>query len=46
MVSNLVWLGIVLSGYSKIYGFYWDLLINGCDNCINVIFNNKINGDY
>ncbi|EOI0109832.1 pullulanase-type alpha-1,6-glucosidase [Vibrio cholerae] len=44
--SNSAWPGIAPSGYSKTYGPYWDLPINGRDNCINVIPNNKTNGDY
>lgn len=44
--SNSAWPGIAPTGRSETYGPYWDLPMNGSDNCINVIPNNKSSGDY
>nr|WP_236534429.1 pullulanase-associated domain-containing protein [Vibrio vulnificus] len=34
------------TGFSDVYGPYWDLPVKGAEGCINIIPNNKSNGDY
>lgn len=40
------WPGFESTGVSDTYGVYWDIPVNGTDNCINIIPNTKINGDF
>nr|VVV03002.1 Pullulanase [Aliivibrio wodanis] len=44
--DNSAWPGIESSGVSDTYGVYWDIPVNGTDNCLNIIPNNKSDGDY
>ncbi|WP_083198863.1 pullulanase-type alpha-1,6-glucosidase [Aliivibrio logei] len=43
---NSAWPGIESSGVSDTYGVYWDIPINGTDNCLNIIPNTRQDGDY
>ncbi|KGK21588.1 type II secretion protein [Vibrio navarrensis] len=44
--ANTDWPGIEPTGVSEVYGPYWDLPVTGTDSCLNIIPNNKSNGDY
>ncbi len=44
--TDTSWPGIAPTGQSETYGLYWDIPVNGTDNCVNMIATNSSNGDY
>ncbi|WP_255554903.1 pullulanase-type alpha-1,6-glucosidase [Moritella sp. 24] len=42
--NDSAWPGIEATGASDTYGVYWDIPVNGTDNCLNIIPNTKSNG--
>ncbi len=44
--NDSAWPGIESTGLSDTYGVYWDIPVNGTDNCLNIIPNTKSNGDF
>ncbi|HAU8283245.1 TPA: pullulanase-type alpha-1,6-glucosidase [Vibrio vulnificus] len=44
--NDTSWPGMEPTGFSDVYGPYWDLPVKGAEGCINIIPNNKSNGDY
>ncbi|WP_232784282.1 pullulanase-type alpha-1,6-glucosidase [Moritella sp. Urea-trap-13] len=44
--SDSAWPGLESTGVSDTYGVYWDIPVNGTDNCLNIIANTKSNGDF